>query len=61
MRIRVIQDPNGLSWHVQARKFFRWVTVQVVYPLDAEIVGKTTKETAIEFAKRLKNPEVIEI
>ncbi len=61
MEVRVIQDPNGVHWHVQVRKFFRWETVQVFYSLDAEVAGKTIKEVAIEYAKRLKNPEVIKI
>ncbi len=61
MKVRVIQDPNGVHWHVQRRRFFRWETVRIFYPVDVDGRGQTIKDAAIEFAKRIKNPEVIEI
>ncbi len=61
MRVRVIQDPNGVHWHVQRRRFFRWETVRIFYLIDVEGSNQTIKDAAIEFAQRLKNPEVIEV
>jgi hypothetical protein len=61
-KIRVIEHPSGRQWIVQVRGlFFEWVGVYWYHDIDAIRTGKTAKELAIEYAERLKNPEVIEI
>jgi hypothetical protein len=55
MKVRVIFDPRG-CWCVEKKEWFNfsWVYVESFY-------YDTAKERALEYAKKLLNPEIIEV
>ncbi len=56
MRVRIIQAPGGNGWRVEKKNWwnFGWEYEKSFYGVDSE-------KQAIAYAKRLKNPIIIEI
>ena len=58
MRVRVIEYPTGDRWHVESgERFLFWWH----WSFRDSFYGPDAKKIAIEYAKRLANPEVIEV
>jgi len=72
MKIRVIQDPDGVAWTVERREwalfvFPRWVRQEIftTYGFPSEFTSEQrqagAKQEAIDYATRLANPEIVNI
>jgi len=56
MKVRIKEDPRGNMWWVEYKYWFMpyWKSLEVY-------IGKGCQEEAIETAKRLKRPSIIEV
>jgi len=57
MKVRVIENPLG-GWKVETRD---WVLFIPCWQFNNAFLGPDAKNLAIAYAKKLKNPEIVEI
>jgi len=59
MKVRIKRDPRGI-WYVEKKEWFdfSWIYVESFH-YDTSTF--TAKEKALEYAKKLLNPEIIEV